>query len=42
MFEKTLAANRGDQPPTGGAAAQPNRVTAENREGGFTTETEHV
>jgi len=31
-FEKILIANRGDQPPTGGAAAQPNCVAAESRE----------
>jgi hypothetical protein len=42
MFEKILIANRGDQPPAGGAAAQPNRVAAESCEGGFTTETLHV
>jgi hypothetical protein len=42
MLEKILIANRGDQPPAGGAAAQPNRVAAESCEGGFTTETLHV
>ncbi len=42
MFEKILIANRGDQPPAGGAAAQPNCVAAESREGGFTAETAHV
>jgi len=42
MFEKILIANRGDQPPAGGAAAQPNRIAAESCEGGFTTETLHV
>jgi len=36
MFEKILIANRGDQPPTGGAAAQPSRVC------GFNAETTHV
>jgi len=35
MFEKILIANRGDQPPSGG-------VAAESREGGFTAETAHV
>jgi acetyl-CoA carboxylase, biotin carboxylase subunit len=33
MFEKILIANRGDQPPKGGAAAQPNRPAAEGRKG---------
>jgi hypothetical protein len=42
MFEIILIANLGDQPPTGGAAAQPNRVAAESREDGFTTETGYV
>ncbi|MDO8597740.1 MAG: hypothetical protein Q7R45_14100 [Sulfuricaulis sp.] len=42
MFEKILIANCGDQPPAGGAAAQPNCVVAESRDGGFTTETVHV
>jgi len=31
MFEKLLIAHRGDQPPTGGAAAQPDRVAAVSR-----------
>jgi hypothetical protein len=42
MFEKILIANRGDQPPAGGAAAQPNCFAAESREGDFTPETAHV
>jgi hypothetical protein len=42
MFEKILIANRGDQPPAGGAAAQSNRVAAESRKGGFTAEVAHV
>ncbi|TND03149.1 MAG: hypothetical protein FD118_1725 [Rhodocyclaceae bacterium] len=35
MFGKVLIANRGDQPPRGGTAAQLNRVAAEGRKGGF-------
>ena len=42
MFEKILIANWGDQPPAGGAAAQPNRAAAEGCEGGFTAETQYV
>ena len=42
MFEKILIANRGDQPPKGGAAAQPNRSAAKSRERYFTAETTHV
>ncbi len=42
MFEKILIANRGDQPPQGGAAAQPNRATLVERKGGFDAETRHV
>lgn len=42
MFEKILIANRGDQPPTGGAAAKPNCVAAVSRESYFTAETTHV
>ncbi len=42
MFEKILIANRGDQPPSGGAAAQPNRAAAAGCEGGFTAERHHV
>jgi len=42
MFEKILIANRGDQPPAGGAAAQPNRPAAAGREGGFAVEATHV
>jgi hypothetical protein len=42
MFEKILIANRGDQPLTGGAAAQPNCAAAESRESYFTAETNYV
>jgi hypothetical protein len=42
MFEKILIANRGDQLPTGGAAAQPNRIAAVSRKGDFTAEINHV
>ena len=42
MFEKILIANRGDQPPTGGAAAQPNCAAAESRKRYSTPETTHV
>jgi len=42
MFEKILIANRGDQPPAGGAAAQPNRAVAVGHQGGFTAETTDV
>jgi hypothetical protein len=35
MFGKVLIANRGDQPPQGGAAAQLNRTVAEGRKGDF-------
>jgi hypothetical protein len=42
MFEKILIANRGDQPPTGGAAAQPNCAAAESRKGYFIAEIKHV
>jgi len=42
MFKKILIANRGDQPPTGGAAAKPNRTTAVSRECYFTAETKNV
>ena len=42
MFEKILIANRGDQPPTGGAAAQPNSVAAASRVCDFNAETTHV
>ncbi len=42
MFEKILIANRGDQPPSGGAAAQPNRITAVSRECYFIAETKNV
>ncbi len=42
MFDEILIANRGDQPPAGGAAAQPNCTVAAGHEGGFTAETTHV
>jgi len=42
MFEKILIANRGDQPPSGGAAAQPNCPAAEGRKCYFTAEIKHV
>lgn len=42
MFEKILIANRGDQPPTGGAAAQPNCVAAASRICDFKAEMAHV
>lgn len=42
MFEKVLIANRGDQPPHGGAAAQPNRTVATGHEGVLATEIFHV
>ena len=42
MFEKILIANRGDQPPAGGAAAKPNSIPAEGRKGYFSAETTHV
>ncbi len=42
MFEKILIANRGDQPPEGGAAAEPKRAAAAGRPGDFAAETTHV
>ena len=42
MFDKIQIANRGDQPPLGGAAAKPNRVAAASRVCNFIAETEHV
>ena len=42
MFNKVLIANRGDQPPQGGAAAKPNHLVAAGHEGGFATEVGHV
>ncbi len=42
MFKNKLLANRGDQPPVGGAAALPNCVAAESRKRYFTAETIHV
>ncbi|MEW6133014.1 MAG: hypothetical protein AB1591_07590 [Pseudomonadota bacterium] len=42
MFEKILIANRGDQPPQGGAAAKPNRPVAESCQGDFAAETQNV
>jgi hypothetical protein len=42
MFEKILIANRGDQLPTGSAAAKPNCVAAVSRKCNFTAEINHV
>ncbi|WP_268987186.1 hypothetical protein [Pseudothauera lacus] len=42
MFEKILIANRGNQPPAGGAAAQSNCSVAAGHEGGFSAEGTHV
>jgi len=42
MFEKILIANRGDQLPTGSAAAQPNSAAAEGRKGCFNAEINYV
>jgi hypothetical protein len=42
MFEKILIANRSDQPPTGGAAAQPNCIAATSRAGYFNAENNNV
>lgn len=42
MFEKVLIANRGDQPPHGGATAQPNCPVAEGHKGDFAPEFIHV
>ncbi len=42
MFEKILIANRGDQSPSGDAAAQPNRITAASRECYFNAGTKNV
>jgi len=42
MFKKILIANRGDQPPSGGAAAKPNRTAAVGRLGVFAAEAAHV
>ncbi len=42
MFEKILIAHRGDQPPAGGAAAQPNGPATAGRLGDFAAETPHV
>jgi hypothetical protein len=42
MFEKVLIANRGDQPPSGGAAAQPNCMAAASRNCDFTAEINYV
>ena len=38
MFEKVLIANRGDQPPYGGAAAQPNCAVTARHKGVFAPE----
>ncbi len=42
MYEKVLIANRGDQPPASGAAAQPNRAAAGGGLGGLAPEVCHV
>ena len=42
MFEKILIANRGDQPPTGGAAAKPNCIAAASSMCDFTAEINYV
>ena len=42
MFEKILIAHRGDPLPGGSTAAQPNRIVAEGRKGGFTPGILHV
>ena len=42
MFETILIANRGDQPPTGGAAAKPNCVAAVSSMCDFTAEINYV
>jgi len=42
MLEKILIANRGDQPPQGGAEAKPNRAALVERKGYFTAETNYV
>lgn len=42
MSEKILIANRGDQPPTVGAAAQPNCVAVASRKSYFIAEINYV
>jgi hypothetical protein len=42
MSEQILIANRGDQSPSGGAAAKPNCSAAGGRKGDFTAETKNV
>jgi hypothetical protein len=42
MFEKILIANRGDQLPSGSAAAKPKRATAVGRQGDFAAENQNV
>jgi hypothetical protein len=42
MFEEVLIANRGDQPPHGGAATQPNRPVTAGHKGDFAPEFIHV
>ncbi|HYP67135.1 MAG TPA: hypothetical protein VEP67_02665 [Thiobacillaceae bacterium] len=42
MLERVLIANHGDQPPKGGAAAQPNRPASEDRKGDFAAESTDV
>ncbi|MFA7268825.1 MAG: hypothetical protein WC073_05735 [Sterolibacterium sp.] len=42
MSEKILIANRGDQPPSSGTAAEPNRRVAEGHQGDYAAEAAHV
>jgi hypothetical protein len=42
MFEKILIANRGDQPPQGGATAKPNRQVAAGHKCYFAAEVQRV
>ena len=42
MFTKVLIANRGDQPPLGGAAAKPNCMLVEDQASYFAAEVQHV
>jgi hypothetical protein len=42
MFGKVIIANRGDQPPKGGAAAQLNCTVAEGHKGDFAAGEIHV
>jgi hypothetical protein len=42
MFEKILIANRGDQEPSGDAAAKPNRAATAGCQGDFAAGEMHV